>query len=69
MNIHFTLTMNDVVIRGMNAGQVILEWEAEASNQEILELTHLWVTTPNFLSQRIAGLTRVGESHLSFEPA
>jgi hypothetical protein len=35
---------------------------------EILELSHRWITSKNFLTQRMDGLTRVGESSLTIEP-
>jgi hypothetical protein len=48
--------------------QVILDWETDVEQDEILELSHKWITSKNFLTKRMEGLTRVGESSLTIEP-
>jgi hypothetical protein len=45
-----------------------MDWETEIDQQKILEVSHQWITTQNFLTQRMVGLTRVGESSLTIEP-
>jgi hypothetical protein len=68
MKVKFVLTMDDLVVADEEIDQVILDWESDVDQQEILELSHSWITSRNFLTQRMIGLTRVGESSLTIEP-
>jgi hypothetical protein len=33
-----------------------------------MEVSHRWITTQNFLTRRMVGMARVGESSLTIEP-
>ena len=68
MKVKFVLTMDDLVVDDLKVDQVILDWESEVGQQEILEVSHNWITSKNFLTQRMIGLARVGESTLTIEP-
>ena len=68
MKVKFVLTMDDVVVGDQSINQVILDWESNVEQNEILKLSHEWITSKNFLTQRMVGLTRVGESSLTIEP-
>ncbi|NOY89332.1 MAG: hypothetical protein GXO93_08105 [FCB group bacterium] len=68
MKVKFVLTMDDVVVGDKNIDRVILDWETQIEQQEILELSQQWITSKNFLTSRMEGLTRVGESSLTIEP-
>lgn len=68
MKVKFTLTMDDVVVEDRCIDQIIMDWETDIDQQKILELSHQWITSQNFLTQRMVGLTRVGESSLTIEP-
>lgn len=68
MKVKFVLTMEDVVVNDENIDQIILDWVSDVDQQEIMEVSHKWITTQNFLTQRMTGLTRVGESSLTIEP-
>ena len=68
MKVKFVLTMDNVVVEDRLIDQVILDWVSEVDQQEIMELSHQWITTQNFLTQRMEGLSRVGESSLTIEP-
>ncbi len=68
MKVKFVLTMDDVVVNNHKIDQIIMGWEADAEQEEILEVSHQWITTQNFLTKRMVGLTRVGESSLTIEP-
>ncbi|UCD63636.1 MAG: hypothetical protein JSW34_12970 [Candidatus Zixiibacteriota bacterium] len=68
MKVKFVLTMDDVEIDDRKIDQVILDWETDVDQDEILELSHKWITSKNFLTKRMEGLTRVGESSLMIEP-
>jgi hypothetical protein len=60
--------MDDVVVNDQVVDQIIMDWESEIDQAEVLEVSHKWITTQNFLTQRMVGLTRVGESSLTIEP-
>ena len=68
MKVKFILTMDDLVVDDRSIDQVVLDWTTDIEQQEIMELSHRWITTQNFLTQRMQGLTRVGESSLTIEP-
>lgn len=68
MKVKFVLTMDNVVLSSLTIDQVILDWIEDVNQQEISEITHRWVTTQNFLTRRMVGLNRVGESSLSINP-
>jgi hypothetical protein len=68
MKVKFVLTMDDVVVNDRKFDQIVMDWESDVDQQEILEVSHQWITTQNFLTQRMVGLMRVGESSLTIEP-
>lgn len=68
MKVKFVLTMDDLVVNENEIDQLVLDWESDVDQEEILELSHNWITSKNFLTKRMDGLTRVGESSLTIEP-
>jgi hypothetical protein len=68
MKVKFVLTMDDLVVDDRRIDQVVLDWQSEMDQTEILEVSHKWITSKNFLTTRMIGLTRVGESSLTIEP-
>ncbi len=68
MKVKFVLTMDDLVVEEQSVDQVVLDWQTDVEQDEILELSHKWITSKNFLTKRMQGLTRVGESSLVIEP-
>jgi len=60
--------MDDLVVGDQRIDQFVLDWESEVDQNEILMFSHEWITSRNFLTQRMVGLTRVGESSLTIEP-
>ena len=68
MKVKFVLTMDDVVVDNRKIDQIVMDWESEIDQQSILDVSHQWITTQNFLTQRMVGLMRVGESSLTIEP-
>jgi hypothetical protein len=60
--------MEDLVVNDEQIDQVVLDWESDVDQDEILHVSQKWITTQNFLTQRMDGLTRVGESSLTIEP-
>ena len=68
MKVKFVSTMDDVVVNDENIDHVILDWISDVDQGEIMDVSHKWITTQNFLTHRMVGLTRVGESSLTIEP-
>ncbi len=68
MKVKFVLTMDDVVVNDQLIDQIVLDWVSNVEQQELMEVSHKWISTQNFLTDRMQGLTRVGESSLTIEP-
>ena len=68
MKVKFTLSMDDLIVSGKHYDQVVLDWEEEMVEEEVLALSQSWISTQNFLINRMNGLSRVGESSLTIEP-
>jgi len=68
MKVKFVLTMDDLLVDDQQIDQVVLDWESDVDQEEILDVSHRWITSKNFLTSRMDGLTRVGESTLTIEP-
>ena len=69
MKMKFTLTMEDLVIEGNKVDNMIIDWIEDVSQQQVMEMSNEWITSKNFLTTRMSGLTKVGESSLTIEPA
>jgi len=68
MQVKFTLTMDDVTVDGQNIDSLVLDWVSEVEYDDVLSISHSWITSQNFLTKRMKGLSRVGESSLTIEP-
>ena len=68
MQVRFTLTMDDATVAGNPYDSIIIDWVADMDQDEVLRLSQQWITSQNFLTQRMVGLSRVGESSLTIEP-
>ena len=68
MKVKFTLSMDDLIVSGKHYDQVVLDWEEDMQEEEVLSLSQSWISTQNFLINRMNGLSRVGESSLTIEP-
>jgi hypothetical protein len=68
MKVKFTLSMDDLIVSGKHYDQVVLDWEEDMVEEEVLALSQSWISTQNFLVNRMNGLSRVGESSLTIEP-
>jgi len=68
MKVKFTLMMDDLTVEGVHYDEVSIDWVSEIAQEEVLDLSQQWITSQNFLTQRMLGLSRVGESSLTIEP-
>jgi hypothetical protein len=68
MQVRFTLALKNVLLVDRHVDEISLEWTSEASPQDVLEMSQEWITSHNFLAQRLAGVKRVGNSSFTIEP-
>ena len=68
MKVRFTLTMDDLLVNGRHYESVVLDWESDTSQEEVMRMSEKWISAQDFLTRRMQGLTRVGESSLTIEP-
>ena len=68
MKVKFTLVMDDVTVDRQFIDCIAIEWIEEVDEEKVLDLSHQWISTQNFLSNRMEGLTEIGESSLTIEP-
>jgi hypothetical protein len=68
MKVRYILTMDNLQVSGEHVDSLIVDWEDESTHDEIMHLSQKWITSRNFLTDRMNGLTEVGESSLTIEP-
>jgi hypothetical protein len=68
MRMKFTLNMENLDVNGNSIDSVILDWIDEVSQEQVLEMSHQWISSQTFLTERMVGLHKVGESSLTIEP-
>lgn len=68
MRVKFILNMDDVTVDDQKYDQVEIVWTSEVTQEEVLAISQKWITSQNFLTRRMVGLQRVGESSLTIEP-
>jgi hypothetical protein len=68
MRMKFTLSMEDLLVDDARIDNMVIDWIEEVSQAEVLEMSHQWITSKNFLTERMIGLKKVGESSLTIEP-
>jgi 5-keto 4-deoxyuronate isomerase len=68
MKVKFTLTMDDLTVANRHYDSVTIDWIADVAQEEVMEMSQQWMTSQNFLTRRMIGLQRVGESSLTIEP-
>lgn len=68
MRMRFTLSMEDLVVNKKQIDNMILDWVEDVSQERVLEISHQWISSQTFLTERMMGLDKVGESSLTIEP-
>ena len=68
MLVKFVLTMEDLKLEDQTIDSLEFNWTGDLSQDEILQISRKWITTQNFLTERMVGLNHVGESSLTIEP-
>jgi hypothetical protein len=60
--------MEDLTVSGERVESVTLDWQEDASRDQVMGFSQKWITSRNFLTSRMDGLSEVGESSLTIEP-
>jgi len=68
MRMRFTLSMEDLNVDGAEIDNIVIDWVEDVSQERVMQMSHEWITSKNFLTERMMGLKRVGESSLTIEP-
>ena len=69
MKMKFTLNMENLEVNGKTIDNMVLDWIEEVSQDQVMEMSQQWIGSQTFLTDRMTGLHRVGESSLTIEPA
>jgi len=68
MKMKFTLNMENLEVNGRAIDTMVLDWIEEVSQEEVLEMSQQWISSQTFLTDKMTGLHKVGESSLTIEP-
>ncbi len=68
MKVRYILTMDNLLVHGEHVDSLVVDWEDDSTQDEIMRLSQKWITSRNFLTDRMNGLSEVGESSLTIEP-
>ena len=68
LKVKFTLTMENLIVNDDHIDSVTISWVGDVTQEEVLVMSQEWITTKDFLTQRMTGLQKVGESSLTIEP-
>ena len=68
MKVKFTLNMENLMVNETHIDRLCISWINEVTEEEVLSMSGQWISTQNFLTRRMIGLKKVGESSLTIEP-
>ena len=68
MKIKFSLSLKNIIVEETFIDHLIFDWEEETTPEEVLKMSEKWISTRNFLTSRMNGLKKVGESSFTIEP-
>jgi len=75
MKVKFTLNMSNLLMsengsvgNEKHINRITLAWTSDLSEEEILCISNHWLKDQSFLTRRMVGLEKVGESSLTIEP-
>jgi hypothetical protein len=60
--------MEDLEVNGRSIDSVVLDWVDDVSQEQVMEMSQQWISSQTFLTDRMTGLRKVGESSLTIEP-
>jgi hypothetical protein len=75
VKVKFTLHMENLTIASPKEqdgeeqiDRLTISWISDASEEEVLSMSGKWISSKDFLTQRMTDLKKVGESSLTIEP-
>ncbi|MDH4223937.1 MAG: hypothetical protein OEV55_10420 [candidate division Zixibacteria bacterium] len=68
MRVKFTLKMFNLLVNQKQVNRITLSWISDLPENEILTISNCWLKDQSFLTRRMTGLDKVGESSLTIEP-
>ena len=68
MRIKFTLVMERAKVEDKDIDKLVFSWINDLSPEEVLALSHQWISQKDLLTKRLSGLQKVDESSLTIEP-
>ena len=75
VKVKFTLHMENLTVASpakqhgeRHIDRVTISWINDVTEAEVLSTSGKWISTQNFLTQRMTDLKQVGESSLTIEP-
>jgi hypothetical protein len=75
VKVKFTLHMENLTIASpeqqhgdQHIDRLTICWISEATEQEVLSMSGKWISSKDFLTQKMTDLKKVGESSLTIEP-
>jgi hypothetical protein len=60
--------MENLEVNGRTIDTMVLDWVEEVTQDQVLEMSQQWMSSQTFLTERMTGLRKVGESSLTIEP-
>lgn len=61
--------MENAVVHGKRFSKLVIDWQDEQTREEVMRFSQKWLSSRNFLTSRMNGLSYVGESSLAITPA
>ncbi len=75
MKVKFTLHMENLTVASVECqhaeqhiDRLTISWISEMSEQDVLSMSGRWISSKDFLLQKMTDLKKVGESSLTIEP-
>ena len=76
MKVKFTLHMEDLTVAPVQQQQdgerhidrLTISWISSVTEEEVLSVSGKWISTQNYLTEKMTDLKKVGESSLTIEP-
>lgn len=68
MEMRFTLTMENLIVDDIQVDNLTIDWIENVTQEQVMEMSQEWISSKNFLTERMVGLKKVGESSLTIEP-
>lgn len=67
MLVRIILDMDDPVVHGEHFDCVTIDFTEDVTREDVMGFSRKWITSRNFLTRRMNGLSEVGESALTIE--